>query len=52
MKAYDLESVPFPECASECEVLPVLGAGECESVCSWKFNPETGDPYEREEICA
>lgn len=28
---------PFPDCAEDCEILKVLGAGECESVCSEKF---------------
>lgn len=37
MKANELKDVPFPDCCKECEVLPLLGAGECESVCPEKF---------------
>jgi len=39
-----LRSIPFPKCANDCETLRLLGATECESVCSWRFNLETGDP--------
>ena len=35
---YELKQVPFPECATNCEVVKYLGVGECESVCPWKFN--------------
>ena len=29
---------PFPECAKNCEVVKMLGVGECESVCGHKFD--------------
>lgn len=28
----------FPKCAKDCEVIKMLGAGECESVCPQKFD--------------
>ncbi|MFA6570308.1 MAG: hypothetical protein WCT77_03650 [Bacteroidota bacterium] len=32
------KNTPFPECAKNCEVVKMLGAGECESVCGHKFD--------------
>jgi len=40
----------FPECANNCSIIEVLGAGECESVCLKKFkglpNPKDVNPYD------
>ena len=32
------KNTPFPECAKNCEVIKMLGVGECESVCGHKFD--------------
>lgn len=32
------KNTPFPECAKNCEVVKMLGVGECESVCGHKFD--------------
>ena len=32
------KNIPFPECAKNCEVVKMLGVGECESVCEHKFD--------------
>lgn len=34
--------IPFPECSKKCEVIEMLGAGECDSVCPHKT--EGGKP--------
>jgi hypothetical protein len=38
-----LRDVSFPECARRCGLVEILGVGECESVCPWKFD-EHGNP--------
>lgn len=44
---------PFPACGCEhnCEIMPILGASECESVCPWKFD-QNGDPLSENELKA
>lgn len=38
--AYELKDISFPECASRCLAIEVLGCGECESVCPLKFTKQ------------
>ena len=38
--AHSLKSVPFPECGTNCATITILGAGECESVCPYKFDKD------------
>ena len=38
--AYNLKTVAFPECAKRCALIHLLGAGECDSVCPWKFDSD------------
>lgn len=38
MKAEELINVSFPDCSKNCELVELLGAGECESVCPKKFD--------------
>ena len=40
MKDNELRDIPFPECSVNCEMLPLLGASECDSVCPEKFEEE------------
>lgn len=32
------KNTQFPECAKNCEVVKMLGVGECENVCGHKFD--------------
>jgi len=32
------KSDEFPKCTKDCEIVRVLGVGECDSVCPQKFN--------------
>jgi ferredoxin len=48
--AGELKSVAFPECAKNCAANQVLGCGECESVCSFKFRLAPDKPFETEAI--
>ena len=32
-----VDDIPFPDCAGDCGIIKVLGAGECEFVCPDKF---------------
>jgi len=41
--AHNLKTVPFPDCAKRCSFVEIMGAGECESACTWKFD-HTGNP--------
>lgn len=43
--AYELRIIQFPDCASRCGVIKIMGAGECESICPYKFD-EHGAPKE------
>lgn len=36
----------FPKCSSDCEIVKMLGAGECESVCPQKFDKD-GKPLNK-----
>lgn len=38
-----LKLVLFPTCSNKCAALELLGAGECDSVCPYKFDG-TGEP--------
>lgn len=29
----ELKDIPFPECATNCRMVKLLGVGECDSVC-------------------
>ena len=40
MKVYAMKNIPFPDCFVDCEMIQFLGVGECESVCSWKFDKD------------
>ena len=40
--AHNLKAVAFPDCACKCALVEIMGVGECESACPWKFN-HTGD---------
>lgn len=31
------KNVSFPQCANNCEVVKILGVGECENICAHKF---------------
>ena len=42
-------NIPFPDCAGQCAALNILGVGECESICPWKFDA-TGRPLTIEEL--
>lgn len=35
-----LKNIVFPECASRCKLVKLLGVCECESACPWKFDAE------------
>lgn len=37
MKTREMNKIPFPLCSKDCEVIKILGAGECENVCLEKF---------------
>ena len=56
MKVSELTSTEFPECSKKCEMLPLLGVGECESCCPHKFDkdgnsiPITQTPIDKEVI--
>jgi hypothetical protein len=41
--ASSLKLVPFPECAATCSLIKVLGCGECENVCPYKFDAQGKD---------
>jgi len=42
--AHNLKTVAFPDCASKCAFVEIMGVGECESACPWKFgNPVDGE---------
>jgi len=41
--AHNLKDVKFPECAKKCALIKYFGVGECECVCSWKFD-KNGKP--------
>jgi len=59
--AAELKDVPFPDCYEECEIVRILGVGECDSICphkknqcpcgsgkeSWWENDAQGIPLER-----
>ena len=45
MPASELKSIAFPLCAPRCSALDHLGAGECDSICPFKFRAVTGKPY-------
>jgi len=36
--AQELKKVKFPQCASQCLLVEILGVGECESACPHKFD--------------
>lgn len=41
MTANELKNTPFPDCCKDCDLLDLLGASECDSVCPEKFiNPK------------
>ncbi|KKL99853.1 hypothetical protein LCGC14_1810240 [marine sediment metagenome] len=35
-----LKNISFPECYDNCEIVRMLGVGECESCCPWKFDKD------------
>lgn len=35
-----IDFIPFPNCHEKCKIVKLLGVGECESCCSWKFDKE------------
>lgn len=50
--AHNFKSIKCPDCSKDCALAETMGvwgkkpAGECESVCWWKFNSKTGLPLE------
>jgi hypothetical protein len=41
--AHNLKMVAFPDCARKCAFVEIMGVGECESACPWKFD-HAGNP--------
>lgn len=41
--AKELSNVKWPECSQNCEMIILLGAGECENVCPEKFDKKQGE---------
>lgn len=39
------QRLPFPACSEKCDMIKVLGAGECENVCTHRFDKD-GEPLE------
>jgi hypothetical protein len=35
-----LKNISFPECFDDCKLVRILGVGECESCCPWKFDKD------------
>lgn len=46
---HNLKTVAFPDCAKRCAFIEIMGAGECESACPWKFD-HTGNPVDGEKL--
>ena len=46
---HNLKTVAFPDCASKCAFVEIMGVGECESACPWKFE-HTGNPVDGEKL--
>ena len=47
--AHSQKTVAFPDCAKRCAFIEIMGAGECESACPWKFD-HTGNPVDGEKL--
>jgi len=47
--AHNLKTMAFPDCAKRCAFIEIIGAGECESACPWKFD-HTGNPVDGEKL--
>ena len=47
--AYNLKTVAFPDCVRKCAFVEIMGVGECESACPWKFD-HTGNPVDGEKL--
>ena len=45
MRTDELKTIPFPDCTTDCELVEMIGVGECESACGWKFD-DNGNPIE------
>lgn len=40
---------PFPACSEKCDMVEYFGAGECENICTHRFDKD-GEPLEEVEI--
>lgn len=47
--ARNLKTIAFPDCARQCAFVKLMGAGECESACPWKFD-HTGNPVDSDKL--
>lgn len=45
MKPAELKHIPFSKCYKKCELVKMLGVGECENCCPEKFD-DKGKPLE------
>jgi epoxyqueuosine reductase QueG len=47
--AHNLKTLAFPDCARKCAFIEIMGVGECESACPWKFD-HAGNPVDGEKL--